>query len=556
MSPSALRRWSRAGLARPDIVGVLVAAWFFSQSLAPSLLLRSWLFQGVLTGVSTAVGYWLGTGLARMFRWVLAKTRWAQVRPPGQPAAWRLGAGVVAMLIVVWSVVKAAPEHEWTWQRLGHEASSFWFLYVGTAAVALLGAAVMFAVGALLRFLWSRLTGVGNWLLPRWIAGGLALVLLTWALLAALNNVVLQRTLDGFNATFAAGDRDLDGAPEQPESMFRSGGPRSSLDWASTGREGRRFLTRGPGTEELTDFTAGDVVEPVRVFVGRAEASSIAERVELAIQELETFGAFERAALLVVIPTGTGWINEQIVQPMEYLHNGNIATVAVQYSHLPSPLAFMAELDAAGDTGTRLVAEVEKRLAELDDPPHLYVAGESLGSFGGARAFDSLADSARRTAGALWVGPPASMHLRREAERIRRSGSTQVRPVVGDGEDFLFVNRTSDFDRVEADSRPHSVFLQQADDGVVWWDWDTAYSRPDWLEEPLDAEVNPDMRWTPLTTFLQLAVDMAVSNDFDEGQGHLYGTMPLTAWHAILAPAGWDEQKVERLRERLESVQR
>src|SRR3546814_7315455 len=116
------------------------------------------------------------------------------------------------MLIVVGWVGKAAPEHEWTWHRLGHEASSFWFLYVGTAVVALLVAAVMFAVGALLRFLWSRLTGVGSWLLPRWIAGGLALVLLTWALLATLNNVVLQRTLDGFNATFAAGDRDLDGA--------------------------------------------------------------------------------------------------------------------------------------------------------------------------------------------------------------------------------------------------------------------------------------------------------------------------------------------------------
>src|SRR3546814_15997561 len=92
----------------------------------------------------------------------------------------------------------------------------------------------MFAVGALLRFLWSRLTGVGSWLLPRWIAGGLALVLLTWALLATLKNVVLQRSLDGFNATFAAGDTYHDGAAAQPESMLRSGGPRSSL--ASIGR--------------------------------------------------------------------------------------------------------------------------------------------------------------------------------------------------------------------------------------------------------------------------------------------------------------------------------
>ncbi|KRF20564.1 hypothetical protein ASG90_18475 [Nocardioides sp. Soil797] len=544
----------RATLLRLEIVGVLVAAWFFSQSLAPSLLLRSWLFQGVLTGVSVAFGYWAGAGLARAFRWVFSRTKWTDVRPPGSPATWRLGAAVVALVVVVRSVVRAGPEHEWTWQRLGHEPSSFWYLYLGTAGVALAVAIVMFALGALLRFLWLRVTGVGSWVLPRWIAGGLALVLLTWVVLASLNNVVLQRSLDGFNATFAASDRDLDGAPEQPTSLFRSGGPRSSVDWASTGHEGRRFLTRGPSTDDLSDFATGTVVEPVRVFVGRAEAPSVEERVEAAMQELETMGGFEREALLVVVPTGTGWINEQIVQPMEYFLEGDIATVAVQYSHLPSPLAFLAEQDAAGDTGERLVAEVEKRLAKLDDPPRLYVAGESLGSFGGARAFDSLADSKRRTTGALWVGPPATMHLRREAERIRRPGSTQVRPVVGDGEDFLFVNRASDIERAEAEgARPHSVFLQQADDPIVWWDWDTVWSEPDWLGEPLDAEVNPSIRWTPLTTFLQLAVDMAVSNDFDEGQGHLYGTMPLTAWHAILAPAGWDEQKVERLRERLES---
>lgn len=135
-------------------------------------------------------------------------------------------------------------------------------------------------------------------------------------------------------------------------------------------------------------------------------------------------------------------------------------------------------------------------------------------------------------------------------------GSTQVRPVVGDGTDFLFVNRASDFAALPPGHRPHSVFLQQADDPIVWWDWETAYDRPDWLEEPRDPAVNPHLDWAPLTTFLQLAVDMVVSNDFDEEHGHLYGTLPLTAWRAIVAPAGWGTGKVERLRERLRSVSR
>src|SRR5690606_39618313 len=138
----------------------------------------------------------------------------------------------------------------------------------------------------------------------------------------------------------------------------------------------------------------------------------------LAMAELERFGAFERAAVLVVIPTGTNWVNEQLVQPLEYFYDGDIATVAVQYSHLPSPLAFLSESTAAADTAITLLEEIEAAaLARGADGPRLYIAGESLGSFGGARAFASLADSKRRVDGAVWVGPPETMHLRREAER-------------------------------------------------------------------------------------------------------------------------------------------
>ena len=90
----------------------------------------------------------------------------------------------------------------------------------------------------------------------------------------------------------------------------------------------------------------------------------------------------------------------------------------------------------------------------------------------------------------------------------------------------------------------------------MWWDWETAYARPDWLSEPLDPAVNPEVDWSPVTTFLQLAVDMGVSNDFDAEHGHLYGTLPLTSWYVIDRPEGWDSAKVEELRERLDTVQR
>lgn len=546
-------RWV-AWAGRRSVVGVLAASWLFGESLEPSLLLRTWLLQGVLAGLAIALGYGVGAALSAAVAALLARTDW---RPSRGVRGWGLLAGWgLALAYAVWAVSSAAGSHEWTWERLGHERSSFGYVYGGSLAVALGVAVLLFAVGAALRWAWRRMTGVGARWVPVWLAGSLALVVLVWAVVAAVSDVALRRTLDGFNETFAAGDADVSSGPTPPGSRVRSGGPASEVDWAATGREGRRFLTRGPDVEALDDFADRGAEEPVRVFVGRAQADTVDERVALAVDELRRFGGFEREALLVVVPTGTGWINEQIVQPVEYFHAGDVATVAVQYSHLPSPLAFLAEETAAGETGAALVEAVEAELEGMADPPALYVAGESLGSFGGSQAFSSLADSAARTAGALWVGPPETMHLRREAERSRRPGSTQVRPVVGDGYEFVFVNRAADLTERLTGPRPHSVFLQNADDPIVWWDWETAVSRPDWLREPLDPAVNQEMGWSPATTFLQLAVDMAVSNDFDEEHGHLYGTLPLTAWRAVIRPEGWDDQKVEDLRSRLEQVRR
>lgn len=546
-------RWSRL-LRRPSLLGVVLATWFVAQSMAPSLLVRSWLFQGVLTGIAFALGYGVGLGLTRLARRLRVRFGW-QWRPftPSVDRRVRLAVLVLCLAFATWAALEAVEAHRWTWERLGYARSSYWVVFGGALLLAAVVALVIFVLARLLKILWLAATRVGTRMLPAWIAGALALVLVGWAVLAALNTFVLERTLDGLNAGFALGDRDLSGAPAPPTSRVRSGGPDSDVVWEEAGREGRRFLTRGPSTEDLSDISPGTVVEPVRVFVGRASADTVEERVDLAMSEMERFGGFDRSALLVVIPTGTGWINEQLVQPLEYFYGGDVATVTVQYSHLPSPLAFISESAAAGDTAVALFEAVEKRVASAGgERPDLYIAGESLGSFGGSQVFDSLADSRARVDGAVWVGPPETMRLRREAERVREPGSPQVRPVVGDGGTFVFANRVADIEGTTA----HSVFLQHGDDPIVWWDWDTLADEPDWLEEPLDASVNPAIRWTPVTTFLQLAVDMAVSNDFDEDHGHKYGTQPLIAWYAVVRPPGWDAARLAELRERLAAVTR
>ena len=155
----------------------------------------------------------------------------------------------------------------------------------------------------------------------------------------------------------------------------------------------------------------------------------------------------------------------------------------------------------------------------------------------------------------MWIGAPSSVHLRTQAEEQREPGSPQIRPVWRGGTQVLFANRASDLTDEQVDG-VRAVFLQQADDAIVWWDWPVAWERPDWLSEPLDPAVNPDMRWYPVTTFLNLAVDMAVATAFDEDQGHKYGTQPALAWRAMLAPAEWDDTAFAGLLAELEKIER
>lgn len=66
-------------------------------------------------------------------------------------------------------------------------------------------------------------------------------------------------------------------------------------------------------------------------------------RAPRSLDELIRVGGFERSTLLIVMPTGTGWIDPEGIDTVEYLHHGDIASVAIQYSYLASWLSLLAE---------------------------------------------------------------------------------------------------------------------------------------------------------------------------------------------------------------------
>jgi uncharacterized membrane protein len=78
-----------AGLA---ILPLLLGLLFFAASLTPSLIPRPWLFQGVLAGLVTAIGYMIGQ---------LALSAWRAVELPRLSGrAARIAHGVVAVPVL------------------------------------------------------------------------------------------------------------------------------------------------------------------------------------------------------------------------------------------------------------------------------------------------------------------------------------------------------------------------------------------------------------------------------------------------------------------------
>jgi uncharacterized membrane protein len=66
--------------------------------------------------------------------------------------------------------------------------------------------------------------------------------------------------------------------------------------------------------------------------------------------ELKRVRAFDRAVLVIATPTGTGWVDPAGMAPLEILHRGDVASVSVQYSYLPSWLSLLVEPDYGADT--------------------------------------------------------------------------------------------------------------------------------------------------------------------------------------------------------------
>jgi len=253
-----------------------------------------------------------------------------------------------------------------------------------------------------------------------------------------------------------------------------------------------------------------------------------------------------------VVPTGTGWMDPAAMDTLEYLHDGDTAVVAMQYSYLTSWISLLVQPGYSTDSGRALFHAVYAHWTKMphDARPRLYVHGLSLGAYGSqqsVRLHEVIADPIQ---GALWSGPPFSSPIWSGATRNRNPGTPEWLPTYGDGAILRFTNQQNHLDDAPAPWGPmRLVFLQYASDPITFFTSDALWRKPDWMKAPVGPDVSPELRWYPVVTLLQLGLDMAIALAVPIGHGHYYAPQHyVDGWVAVTQPEGWSPDDVERLK--------
>jgi uncharacterized membrane protein len=525
---------------------LLLGLLFFAASLTPSLIPRGPVVQGILGGLVTALGYLAGQIVGLLWRAA------DMPRLAGRPArllTWI--AATVTAAVFLWVLGSSL-----TWQndlreKMGMapaDALNLWQILFFAVVVF----AAAFALGRLVATLFRLVRARFYRVMPPRRANVLGLVTVTALLFLVTRDGIFDRVVATLDESYETAQALFDNAPPPPSDPRMTGSAGSLVDWAAIGEPGRDFITSGPDAAAISAFTGRPAMDPIRVYVGRANGETPRARAELALAELKRQGAFERAVLIVASPTGTGWMDPGAHDPVEYMHDGDIATVAAQYSYLQSPLALILETETGLEQATALQDAVHGHWKTLpaDARPRLYVHGLSLGAWSSMHATNLFRLMDDPIDGAFWAGPPFPSAFWNYVQRQREPGSPWVLPQIGDGSLVRYASHTADASRATAGwGRMRIAFLQYSSDPVVFYDPYSLWRAPPWMRDPPAEDMSDHFVFVPVVTQFQLALDMALSFGSPPGHGHAYYAQDYIApWAEVTAPQGWTQADTTRLK--------
>ncbi len=531
-------------------VGLTCATWAFAASLVPSLLPREGWLQGIVSGVTVAVGYGFGAS---------AHALWDYLGIPGLRGRVRtivttilVGLGLLGAVLNAWRLVGWQNEIRRTF---GMDATSptIWPVVI---VVTVLLAGALLVVGRSIRLLAQRTIRSLARRLPHRLSLVLGIGLIALLFWGLWTGVIVRGFFAGANAVFAPQDTTGTNSTARPSVPERSGTAESLTRWEDLGRYGRVFVRGGPTVAQLETVNGPGARQPIRVYAGLQSARTSQGRADLVLAELKRTGAFDRKVLVVATTTGMGFLDRHGTNTIEHAWNGDTAIAGVQYSYLPSWISLLADQEAVVDSSRIVFETVRDHWATLPeaDRPALYLYGLSLGSKGVEGVLSSVNILNASVDGALMVGPPFVNDLHARLVSGRDDGSRSTLPVYEGGRTVRFMDESGGLEQTPGPWGPtRVVYLQHASDPVTFFSSDLAFERPAWLrDDERGPDVSERMGWFPVVTMGQVLFDMPGAGAVPDGYGHMYSyTANLRAWVAVTDPPNWTPDRERRILEAL-----
>lgn len=530
-------------------LGMAMGTLFFAASLTPTLIPRSSVTQGALAGACLAIGYLLGIACKQLWRYLELPDASGRTRQIANGLI-----GVFCLAILAYFMWRAADWQNGIRAAMDLPPVSRLHSYQ-VCLIAIITFAILLLLGRLFGMAVRAMAGFTRRFVPRRVAAVISIALVTVLVWSLVNNLLFRGVLRILDNSFREYDALLEPERPQPVAAGKTGSPASLVKWDELGRAGREYIAAGPDAAEIADVAGGTSIEPVRVYVGLRAADTAEERARLALEELKRVGGFDRSVLVIVTPTGTGWVDPSAMDTLEFLQRGDVASVAVQYSYLNSPLSLLVEPEFGAESARALFVEIYSYWTKLpkDSRPRLYLHGLSLGAMNSERSaglFEILGDP---LSGALWSGPPFESATWRTATAARNAGTPEWLPEFGDSRIVRFMNQNgSTIPSTHPWGPMRVVYLQYASDAIVFFRFQDAYRPPAWMTAPTGPDVSPHLGWYPVVTMLQLALDMAVATSTPMGYGHVYAPEHyVNAWAAVVDPPHWSAGELTTLKEKL-----
>jgi uncharacterized membrane protein len=530
---------------QPSLAGLYIGALLCIATFWPSLIPRPWAFQGVLSGLVFALGYGLGVLVIRIWRYLelpLLTSRWRRAMALALICSSVLLAGYAFWNAAQWQNVTRRlmemPEVEESYY------TQITAIGAATALSLILAASALFAA-----LKWAARLPL--YYVRRRVASLVGAVLFLVVLTTAANDTLIRGAISAIDAAQAAIDITDPPGAAPPQEATRSGSAASLIDWERLGKAGKLFVHQGPRARDIEAFSGAPAQEPIRVYVGLRSADTARDQARLALRELQQVGAFSRRLLVIATPTGTGWLQNGAIAPLEYMHDGDIATVGVQYSYLPSPQSLILQPGLAQESATLVFDVIYNYWKSLpvETRPKLYLFGLSLGSLGSETSLPLYAYVSDPFHGALWAGPTFRNPLWKRVQSNRNAGSPAWQPQFENGALFrVFGPGMTSADHRQGWSQIRTVFLAHPSDPIVFFEENMWSHQPDWMSSPRGRDVADTFTWVPLVTFFQVAVDMLSAANVPAGHGHNYAVRDYAeAWATVTARDDWSQEDTRRL---------